>query len=56
VTQAVGPDEDGNMVLIVHENTHISPRIQHDMELWYHIHEYDAKAAEMPFTPVLSKK
>jgi hypothetical protein len=56
MTQVVGSDEDGNMVLFVHENTHCSSRIQHDMELWRHIRDYDAKAAEMSFSPVLSKK
>ena len=56
VTQVVGPDVDGNMVLVVHENTHNSPRIQHDLELWHHVHEYDAKTSEMSFTPILSKK
>ena len=56
VTHVVGSDEDGNMVLFVHENTHSSPRIHHDLELWRRIREYDAKAAEMPFTPVFSKK
>jgi len=55
VTQVVGPDEDGNMVLVVHENTHNSPKIQHGMELWHRVREYDEKTAEMPFTPVLSK-
>ena len=33
VTHVVGLHEDSIMVLVVHENTHISPRIQHDMEL-----------------------
>jgi hypothetical protein len=56
VTQVVGPDADGNMILVVHENTHNSLRIQHDLELWCRIREYDAKEVEMPFTPVLSKK
>ena len=56
VTQVMGPYADGNMVLDVYENTHNSPRIHHDLELWRRISEYDAKEAEMPFTPVLSKK
>jgi len=56
VTQVVGPDADDNMVLVVHENAHISTRIQHDLELWRRIREYDAKAVEMPFTPVFIKE
>jgi len=56
VTQAAGPNADCNMVLVVHENTHNNTRIHHDLELWRRIHEYDAKAVETPFTPVLSKK
>jgi hypothetical protein len=52
----VGPDADGNMVFVVHENTHNGPKIQHDMELWCRIHEYDEKEAAILFTPILSKK
>jgi hypothetical protein len=36
---------------------HVNPRIQHDLELWQRIKEYDKKAAEeSPFTAVLTKK
>jgi len=35
---------------------HIHPNIQHDMELWQRVREYDQHATEVPFTPVLSKK
>ena len=52
----MGPDAYGNMVLVVHENTHNSPEIEHDMELWLRIHEYDEKEAVILFTPILSKK
>jgi len=56
VTKVMDPYANGSMVLVVHEDTHISPIIQHNMELWRRIREYDEKAAEIPFTPVLSKK
>lgn len=49
---------EGNSMLMQSEIlVHYSdPNIQRDMELWNRIREYDQKAAEDPFTPVLSKK
>jgi hypothetical protein len=45
--------EDGNRVLVVHEeDTHNNSNIQQDMELWSQIHDYDKKAAKIPFTPI----
>jgi len=35
---------------------HSSARIQHDLELWRRVKEYDQKAAEVPFIPVLTRK
>ena len=35
---------------------HIHPNIQQDIGPWQRICEYDKRAAEVPFTPVLSKK
>ena len=36
---------------------HVNPRLQHDLELWQRIKEYDKNAAqEPPFTAVLTKK
>jgi len=35
---------------------HIHPNIQQDMDLWHRIREYHKRAAEVPFTPFLSKK
>jgi hypothetical protein len=35
---------------------HSNPNIQHDLESWNRIKEYDKRAAKVPFTPVLSKK
>jgi len=35
---------------------HVNPRLQHDLELWQHIKEYDKKAAEEPFIVVLTNK
>jgi len=37
-------------------NKHIYPNIQHDRDLWQHVHEYNQRMAEIPFTPILSKK
>jgi hypothetical protein len=50
--------EGGNMPVIVREEgmTHSNARIQHDLDLWQKIKEYDRRAAETPFVPVLSKK
>jgi len=45
--------------ILNHENVsdkQIHPNIQHDMELWQRVREYDQCVAEIPFTPVLSKK
>jgi hypothetical protein len=56
VTQAITSDDHGDNVLVGHEYTHINPKIRHDLELWRRIHDYDVANAEMPFTPVLSKK
>jgi hypothetical protein len=35
---------------------HVNLRLQHDLELWQRIKEYDKKAAEEPFFAVLTKK
>ena len=50
--------EDINSFVIVREEgmTHLNPRIQHDLDLWQKIKDYDQRAAENPFEPVLSKK
>ena len=50
--------EDINRPVIVREEgmTHINPRIQHDLDIWHKIKDYDKRAAENPFEPVLSKK
>lgn len=36
--------------------THTNPRIQHDLDLWPKIKDYDKRSSETPFVPVLSKK
>jgi hypothetical protein len=56
VTHATYSDEHSDKVLVVHEYTHNNPIIQQDLELWRRILEYDKGNAEMPFTPVLSKR
>jgi hypothetical protein len=36
---------------------HINPRIQHDLDLWQRIKDYDKRTAEeAPYTPVLTRK
>jgi hypothetical protein len=55
VTQAE-LDENGDKVLVVYENTNMNPNMQHDHELWNRVREYDKANAELPFTPVLSRK
>jgi len=50
-----GLDEDGDRALIVYE-PHSNPNVQHDLDLWMRVREYDNANAEMSFTPVLSRK
>ena len=47
--------QDGTSLPVVIE-IHSSARIQQDLELWRRIKEYDQKAAEDPFIPVLTRK
>jgi len=47
--------QDGTMLPVVIE-IHSSARIQQDQELWRRVKEYDQKAAEVPFVPVLTRK
>ena len=47
--------QDGTSLPVV-TKIHSSTRIQQDLELWRRIKEYDQKAAEDPFTPVLTRK
>ena len=47
--------QDGKTLPIVTE-VHSGARIQHDMELWRRVKEYDQKAAEVPFIPMLTRK
>jgi len=35
---------------------HSNSRIQHDMELWRCVRDYDKKSSESPFLPVLTRK
>jgi len=35
---------------------HSNPLIQQDLDLWQRIKDYDQRAAENPFVPVLSRK
>jgi hypothetical protein len=47
--------QDGTVLLVVTE-VHSSARIQHDLELWRRVKEYDQKVAEVPFIHVLTRK
>jgi hypothetical protein len=53
MTQATTPN---SIVSAAKENIHSNPRIQLDMELWHRVCGYEAKSAEIPFMPVLTKK
>jgi len=50
-----GTNENGDKILTVFES-HSNPNVQHDLDLWMRVREYDKANAELPFTPVLSKK
>ena len=47
--------QDGTALPVVTE-VHSSARIQHDLELWRRVKEYDQRAAEVPFILVLTRK
>jgi len=47
--------ENGDRILTVFES-HSNPNVQHDLDLWMRVREYDKANAELPFTLVLSKK
>ena len=49
-------DENGDKVLVVYEPTQSNPNVQHDLNLWRRVRDYDKANAELPFTPVLSRK
>jgi len=49
--------EDNNMVTQRESlEQYNNVNIQHDMELWQRVREYDQRSVEEPFTPVLTKK
>lgn len=48
-------DENGDIILTVSE-PHSNPNVQHDLDLWMRVREYDKTNAKHPFTPVLSRK
>ena len=50
-----GTNENGDKILTVFES-HSNPNVQHDLNLWMRVCEYDKANAELPFTLVLSKK
>jgi len=50
-----GTDENGDIILIVYE-PHSNPNVQHDLDLWMRVREYDKADADRPFTPILSRK
>jgi hypothetical protein len=48
-----------NTILVVHENgqeLHSNLNMQHDLELWHRIREYDKGSTKVSFPLVLSKK
>jgi len=50
-----GTDENGDKILTVYE-PHSNPNVQHDLDLWMRVRDYDKANADIPFTPVLSRK
>jgi hypothetical protein len=48
-----GTDNNGDRTLTVY---HSNPTVQHDLDLWMRVREYDKANAEAPFIPVLSRK
>ena len=50
-----GTDENGDKILTVYE-PHSNSNVQHDLDLWIRVCEYDKANADRPFTPVLSRK
>ncbi len=50
-----GTDENGDKILTVYE-PHSNPNVQHGLDLWMRVREYDKANAEIPFTLVLSRK
>jgi len=52
--QEVSPG-DGLAQTVLPE-VHNNPIIQHVMDIWHRIRDYDKKSAETPFIPVLTRK
>jgi len=48
-------DENGDKILTIYE-PHTNPNVQHDLDLWMRVREYDKANAKAPFIPVLSRK
>jgi len=43
-------DENGDRILTIYE-PHSNPNVQHDLDLWMRVRDYDKANAEKPFTP-----
>ena len=50
-----GTDENKDIILTVYE-PHSNPNVQHDLDLWMRVRDFDKANAEIPFTLVLSRK
>jgi len=53
--EQIGTDENGDKILTIYE-PQSNPNVQHDLDLWMRVRDYDKVNAEIPFTPVLSRK
>lgn len=53
--EQIWTDENCDKILTVYE-PHSNPNVQHDLDLWMRVRDYDKANAEKPFTPVLSQK
>ena len=55
MVDTMGTDENGDKILTVYE-PHTNPNVQHDLDLWMRVRDYDKAKAKAPFIPVLSRK
>jgi len=48
--------EEQEVVVLQHQGVHPSKNIQHGLDLWARVREYDERSAAEDFTPVLTRK
>jgi len=55
MADTTGTDVNCDKILPVYDS-HTNPNVQHDLDLWMRVRDYDKANAEAPFIPVLSRK